>query len=110
MSTMRPAPRRQDASTASRPTAPSPTTTTSDPFCTCAHTAAWWPVPNTSESVSRLGISAESSATGSFISELSANGTRAASPWPPSVSAPQALPFGQALVRPAWQYSQVPSA
>ena len=55
-------------------------------------------------------MSSESCGTSSFMSTLSANGTRAASPWPPSVSAPQALPFGQALVRPARQYSQVPSA
>ena len=49
---MRSAPRRAAARTPERPTAPSPTTATVLPRLTPALTAAWWPVPITSESAS----------------------------------------------------------
>ena len=48
--------------TPQRPTAPSPTTAAILPGPTFAASAAWWPVPITSESVSSDGISASSSA------------------------------------------------
>ena len=54
--------RRDDAAEA---TAPSPTTATVWPGPTLATTAAWWPVPITSDSVSSEGISASSAPTGS---------------------------------------------
>ncbi len=59
-------------------------TVTDGPGWTRAVTAPWWPVENTSDSVSSDGISAESSATGSLTSVPWACGTRTASPWPPS--------------------------
>lgn len=77
-------PSRLAAKTASRPTAPSPIALTVVPCLTPPLTAAWYPVPRTSDSVSRDGIRAESSATGSFTRVPSANGARTASPWPPS--------------------------
>ncbi len=80
------APRRLAAITPQRPTAPSPMTATVFPGATFATTAAWWPVPITSDSVSSDGISASSSPTGSTTSVPSACGTRTASPWPPSTS------------------------
>ncbi len=49
------APSRCAAMIAQSPTAPSPTTATESPGWTPAETAAWWPVPITSESVSRPG-------------------------------------------------------
>src|SRR5690606_41653664 len=56
----RSAPWREAASTAHRPTAPSPTTTTVSPGATRALTAACQPVPMTSDSVSSDGSSASS--------------------------------------------------
>ncbi len=56
MAMMRSAPICLAASTPIRPTAPSPTTTTVDPGCTRAASAAYQPVPSTSEVASRLGI------------------------------------------------------
>ena len=50
---MRPAPRRAEAKTAERPTAPSPTTAIVPPEATPPLTAAWWPVAMTSERVQR---------------------------------------------------------
>jgi hypothetical protein len=79
-------PSRFAAITPQRPTAPSPTTATESPGPTLAATAAWWPVPITSDSVSSDGMSASSSPTGSATSVPSACGTRTASPWPPSTS------------------------
>ena len=82
---MRSAPSRLAARTPERPTAPSPTTATVPPGRTSAHTAAWWPVAITSESVSsEASISSECPEPGTLTSEPSASGTRTASPWPPS--------------------------
>ena len=89
---IRSAPSRFEAITPHRPTAPSPTTATVLPGPTCAASAAWWPVPITSVSVSSDGISASSAPTGSTTSVPSACGTRTASPWPPSTSAEPYLP------------------
>ena len=68
------APSRRAAMIAQSPTAPSPTTATESPGPTPADTAAWWPVPMTSESVSRPGIS--SSATGPGTTARRAVGER----------------------------------
>ena len=82
---MRSAPRRFAAMTPQRPTAPSPTTATFLPGPTSATTAAWWPVPITSDSVRREGIRASSSPTGRANSVPSAYGIRIASACAPSV-------------------------
>ena len=63
-------------STASRPTAPSPTTATVDPGFTLAASAANQPVPSTSEVVSRLGIRSSGGTSGVGTSVPSASGTR----------------------------------
>src|SRR6266542_1868359 len=106
----RSAPSRFAAITPHRPTAPSPTTATVFPGPTSAATAAWWPVPITSESVSSDGISASSRPTGSTTSVPSACGTRKASPCPPSTSSrPYLPPCRHSLCRPSWQNTQVPS-
>ena len=104
------APRRLADSTASRPTAPSPMTVTRVRSSTPPATAAWWPVPKTSESVSRDGIRAESAATGSLTRVPSASGTRMASAWPPPRGqvVPEArLGFSQEVCRPSRQNVQV---
>ena len=104
------APSRLAAITPHRPTAPSPTTATDVPGATLAATAAWWPVPITSDSVSSEGMSASSSPTGSTTSVPSACGTRTASPWPPSTSSkPHRPPCRHALCSPSRQKTQVPS-
>src|SRR5690606_37971016 len=87
-SDMRDAPRRLDASTAHRPTAPSPTTTTVLPLVTPAETAAWWPVPMTSASVSRLGSWSSAGMAGVATRVPFALGTRTRSPCAPSTNAP----------------------
>ena len=105
------APSRLAASTAHSPTAPSPMTVTDVRGRTRAVTAPWWPVQNTSDSVSSEGISAESSATGSLTSVPWACGTRTASPWPASTPRPpQPPPWRQEVCRPSRQKSQVLSA
>ena len=72
------------------------------PARTPAVTAPWWPVQNTSDSVSSDGMSAESGATGSLTSVPWASGTRTASPWPASTpGAPHPPPWRQAICRPA---------
>src|SRR3954465_4073700 len=58
------APRRLAAIPPHKPTAPSPTTATRLPGATLATTAAWWPVPITSERGKSEGISASASPTG----------------------------------------------
>src|SRR3954464_10275935 len=58
MAMLRPAPTGLAASTASSPTAPSPTTATVLPGPASAATAPNQPVPSTSEAASRLGIRA----------------------------------------------------
>ena len=78
------APSRFADRTAHRPTAPSPMTVTVVLRPTPAVTAQWWPVGNTSESVSSPGSSAESSPTGTLTRVPCACGTRTASPWPAS--------------------------
>ena len=107
---IRSAPSRLAASTPERPTAPSPTTATVWPASTCAHTAAWWPVAITSESVSSERIiSSEWPEPGTVTSVPSASGTRTASPWPPSPFIGKKPPFMQAVVMPCRQFGQVPS-
>src|SRR5206468_11734314 len=63
-------------STASRPTAPSPTTATVAPGFTWAASAANQPVPSTSDVVSRLGIRSSDGTPGVGTSVPSASGTR----------------------------------
>ena len=115
IATMRSAPRRAAASTAHRPTAPSPTTTTVLPALTSAETAAWWPVPITSDSVSRLYTSVSSGASEVATRVPSAMGTRTHSPWPPSTGRPySSLPPHQApcsheVCIPLRQWMHVPS-
>ena len=112
---MRDAPRRAAASTAQRPTAPSPTTTTVLPSVTPAETAAWWPVPITSASVSRLGMSSSLGYSGVATSEPSACGTRTFWPWPPSAnppslsSEPHQPPLRHDVLTPFLQFTQVMS-
>nr|WP_245544815.1 hypothetical protein [Nakamurella multipartita] len=84
----RSAPSRDAASTAHRPTAPSPITAIVRPGAAPAEWAAWWPVPITSDSESRAGIRGSSGATGAVTRVPSASGTRANSPWPPSTGCP----------------------
>src|ERR687883_613427 len=67
----------------SRPTAPSPTTATVLPGWTLAATAANQPVPITSESVSKLGISSFDGTSGVATSVPSASGTRSLLAWAP---------------------------
>ena len=83
---IRSAPRRLAAMIAHSPTAPSPTTATVMPGFTPALTAAWWPVHMTSESAtSERIVASECPEPGTVTSVASANGTRTASPWPPSM-------------------------
>src|SRR5690606_6621203 len=82
------APSRLAAITAHSPTAPSPTTTTLLPAVTPADTAAWCPVPMTSDSVSSPGIWSSRGIPGVATSVPSAFGTRTRSPWAPSASEP----------------------
>jgi hypothetical protein len=104
------APRRFAAITPQRPTAPSPTTAAVLPGPTLAHTAAWWPVPITSASVRRDGISASSSPAGSTASVPSAWGTRTASACAPATGPlPKNPPLMQAVCSLSWQKMQVPS-
>src|SRR5262245_29563060 len=88
---IRSAPNCFEAITPHRPTAPSPTTATVLLGPAFAATAAWWPVPITSVSVSDEDISTSSSATGSTTSVPSACGTRTASSWAP-VNIARAIP------------------
>ncbi len=90
-------------STPSRPTAPSPTTATVLPGCTLAATAAYQPVPSTSDAVSRLGSSASSGTSGVATRVPSASGTRRASAWAP----PTNSRCWQEVWNPAWQCGQV---
>src|SRR2546430_11458361 len=107
---IRSAPSRLAAITPHKPTAPSPTTATAFPGPTSAATAAWWPVPITSESVSSDGISSSSAPTGSTTSVPSACGTRTASPCPPSTSPqPYLPPCRHSLCSPSRQKTQLPS-
>ncbi len=107
---IRSAPRRLAASTADRPTAPSPTTATTSPASTRAHTAAWWPVPITSDRVSsERSSSSGCPEPGTGTSVPSASGTRTASPWPPSPLLGKKPPLAQAVVMPCRQWGHVPS-
>ncbi|HEX2086484.1 MAG TPA: hypothetical protein VHF89_12430 [Solirubrobacteraceae bacterium] len=104
------APSRLAAMTAHSPTAPSPTTAARFPGATAATTAAWWPVPMTSDSVSSDGMSASSSPTGSGYSVPSASGTRSASAWAPFMpSLPKKPTCTHAVGSPSRQNEQVPS-
>src|SRR5712691_1823878 len=107
---IRSAPRRFAAITPHRPTAPSPTTATVLPGPTSAATAAWWPVPITSERVRSDVISAWSLPTGRAYSVPSAWGTRTASACAPATSTvPKNPPWMHDVCSPSWQKTQVPS-
>jgi hypothetical protein len=72
--------------------------------------AAWWPVDMTSDSARILTSVASSKPDGSGTSVPSANGTRTASPCPPSDPAwPQKPPAMQLVCSPSWQNTQLPS-
>src|SRR5437762_14293301 len=73
---IRPAPKCLADRTASRPTAPSPTTATVESGFTLAATAANQPVPITSDSVSRLGTRSSEGTCGVATRVPSASGTR----------------------------------
>src|SRR5690348_15405450 len=74
---MRPAPICRAERTPSRPTAPSPTTTTVLPGLTLAASAANQPVPKTSDAANRLGTtSSDGAPPGVGTSVPSASGTR----------------------------------
>ena len=77
MAMIRPAPICFAASTPMSPTAPSPTTATVEPGCTRAASAAYQPVPSTSEVASRLGIRSSGGNSSVATSVPSASGTRA---------------------------------
>jgi hypothetical protein len=83
------------ASTASSPTAPSPTTATVLAGPASAATAANQPVPSTSEAASRLGIRSAGGSSGVATRVPSANGTRSSSAWAPK--APMGTRWTQAL-------------
>ena len=85
IATTRSAPSSTAASTAHRPTAPSPTTATVSPGFTPAATAQCQPVGKTSERVSRDGTSAASGTSSVFTRLPSAWVTRAYSLWPLTV-------------------------
>ena len=91
---IRSAPRRRAAMTPQRPTAPSPTTATIFPGPTFAASAAWWPVPITSESVSSGGMSASSAAD----RERDERAVRAAGRAPPRPGRRRAAPAPEAAV------------
>src|SRR5438445_313614 len=78
-----PAPSCLAARTASRPTAPSPTTATVLPGCTWAALAPNQPVPSTSEAASRLGTRSSEGTPGVATRVPSASGIRASSAWVP---------------------------
>ncbi|ESW83872.1 hypothetical protein X770_25105 [Mesorhizobium sp. LSJC269B00] len=77
MAMMRSAPISLAASTPIRPTAPSPTTTTVDPSLTSAASAAYQPVPSTSDTASRSGMRSAGGTSAVATSVPSARGTRA---------------------------------
>jgi hypothetical protein len=108
MRMIRSAPSRLAASTAERPTAPSPTTATVVRGLTPPITAAWWPVRKTSDSVSSDGSRSLSSPTPALTRVPSASGTRTASACPPPTSPEfQNPPVRHAVCRPSRQKSQV---
>src|SRR6478672_5453581 len=80
MAMTRSAPSCRAARTASRPTAPSPTTATVLPGCTSAATAPNQPVPSTSEAASRLGTRSSDGTSGVATKVPSASGIRPARP------------------------------
>src|SRR5260221_13821851 len=90
-------------STPSRPTAPSPTTATVAPGLTFAASAANQPVPITSESAKRLGISSSDGISGVATRVPSASGTRRNGAWAP----PTNSFCWQDVWYPAWQCGQV---
>jgi len=73
----RSAPSRRAASTAHRPTAPSPTTTTVEPGWTPADIPAWWPVALTALKVNRAGPHPGSGFSASPTGVPSGGGARA---------------------------------
>src|SRR5918995_227279 len=79
MAMIRSAPSCLAASTASSPTAPSPTTATILPGPASAAEAANQPVPSTSEAASKLGIRSSAGRSGGATNVPSASGTRSSS-------------------------------
>jgi hypothetical protein len=84
------------ASTASSPTAPSPTTATVLPGPASAATAPNQPVPSTSEAASRLGIRSSAGISGVATRVPSAKGMRSRSACAPSE------PIGTRLTQALW--------
>src|ERR1700678_2167491 len=74
------------ASTPIRPTAPSPTTTTVEPGCTRAASAAYQPVPSTSDVANKLGIRSSAGTSAVATSVPSASGTRASGACAPDMN------------------------
>src|SRR5438874_12236811 len=103
---IRPAPICLAESTPSRPTAPSPTTATVLPDFTFAASAANQPVPRTSETDSRLGISSSEGTSGGGPSVPSASGTRSRGAGAPTTNSRR----GQDDGSPAVQLGPVSSA
>src|SRR6266511_3941712 len=96
MAMIRSAPRCRAASTASRPTAPSPTTATVLPGPALAATAPNQPVPSTSEAARKLGIRSFGGRSGVATRVPSASGTRASSACVPMV------PMGSRWIHALW--------
>ena len=69
-----------------RPTAPSPTTTAVQPGWTRAASAAYHPVPSTSDAASRLGIRSSGGISAVATSVPSAFGMRAIGACPPDIN------------------------
>ena len=108
---IRSAPRRRAASTAHRPTAPSPTTATVSPGLTRAQTAAWWPVPITSDSVSSDacisgGVPGAGYRDEGAVGQWYAHGLPLAAV---AVGRERSRRSSQAVVMPCRQWGQVPS-
>src|SRR5436309_2811812 len=99
---IRPAPISFAERTASRPTAPSPTTTAVTPGLTLAASAANQPVPMTSESVSRLGMRSSGGSPGVATRVPSASGTRSR----PACAPPTSSRWTQDVWYPARQIGQ----
>src|SRR3954466_9793379 len=89
--------------TASRPTAPSPTTTAVFPGFTSAASAANHPVPSTSDAARRLGIKSSDGMPGVATSVPAASGTRSL----PACAPPTLSRCTHEVWYPARQFGQV---
>src|SRR3954447_6287057 len=103
---IRSAPSSLAASTAMRPTAPSPTTATVFPGPASAAPAPNHPVPSTSEAASSDGMRSSLGCPGVATRVPSANGIRARSAWVPIVPSTN-WACTHLDWKPAWQISQV---